>query len=67
MYKFKAELKKQLLGVNKLIDLAVQIEKSIVQVSNILNGKTNTTKATAYILVKLSDPEAEILDYFERV
>ena len=54
---------KFLFGDNK--SMAKKIGISHISLWRILNGKANTTYKTAYCIVKLYDPEKEVLDYFK--
>lgn len=67
MYQFKTELKDQLLDGRTIVSMCNKIGISRVVLNNILNGKAVTRKLTAYCIVKASDKEAEIEDYFIRI
>lgn len=66
MYKIKKPgIIKFLFGDNKPI--AKKIGISHISLWRILNGKANTRYETAYCIVKIYDPEKEVLDYFKLV
>lgn len=48
-------------------EIAKKIGITPSHLSRIINGKIATRKMVAYCIVKLYDPEGEILDYFVRV
>lgn len=66
MYKFKTELKKEMLEGRTITYLANQIGFSKNALTNILNGKNTTKKTTAYIISKMFNSDKEIEDYFTR-
>ena len=67
MYKIRRELKEELLDGRTISNVAKKVGISRVHLSYIINGKLNTTKTTAYAIVKSCNSESEIQDYFERV
>lgn len=62
MYLFKNEIKTH---INKT-QASEEIGISRVHLTNILNGKVQCTKTTAYSITKFLDTTAEIEDYFEK-
>jgi hypothetical protein len=54
-----------LFGDNKEISNKLGLNNA--SLSRILNGKQGTKYLTAYCIVKLYDPEKEVLDYFKLV
>lgn len=66
MYLFRVELKDQLLDGRKIIYVANKIGITRSYLNQILNCERETTKLTAYCLVKACDKDAEIDDYFIR-
>ena len=46
---------------------ADRIGIALSSLSRILKGKQTTKYATAYCIVKLFNPEKEVLDYFEKI
>ena len=66
MYKIKKPgIIKFLFGDNKEISNKLGLNNA--SLSRILNGKQATKYLTAYCIVKLYDPEKEVLDYFKLV
>lgn len=66
MYEFKVELKDQLLDGRKITYVANKIGITRSYLNLILNGEKETTKLTAYCIVKACDKDSEIDDYFLR-
>lgn len=66
MYRFKKELKEDLLQGRKISYVAEEIGITLSHLSQILNGNYTTQKTTAYCIVKCCQQEKEITDYFER-
>ena len=56
---------KFLFGDNKIISKKIGI--SSYTLSRILNGKQVTRYTTAYCIVKLYNPDKEVLDYFKLI
>ena len=52
-------------GDNKRISEQIGINNSVL--SRILKGKQATRYTTAYCIVKVYDPEKEVLDYFKKI
>lgn len=67
MYIFKKELRDELLDGRSIKYVAQKIGISRVWLYKILNSENKTSKAIAYYLVKVCNPEAEIKDYFDRM
>lgn len=66
MYKIKEVGKIEFLyGDNVEISKKLGISNSTL--SRILNGRQSTRYLTAYCIVKLFNPEKEVLDYFEKI
>lgn len=66
MYKIKKPgIIKFLFGDN--VSVSKKLGLNNASLSRILNGKQATKYLTAYCIVKLYDPEKEVLDYFKLV
>lgn len=63
-YKFKTELKKQLLKGRTIKYVSEQIGYERSGLTKILNGKSKCKKLTAYCIVKFCDNAREIENYF---
>ena len=48
-------------------EVAEKVGISQYTLNRIINKKQNTTKTTAYCIVKMIDEDAEINDYFEKI
>lgn len=66
MYLFKQELKEEVLSKYKIKYFADKIGITAIQMSRIINCKSKTSKAVAYLFTKLVDNTKEIEDYFVR-
>ena len=67
MYRFKKELRDQLLSGRTVRYVAHQIDITEVHLSNILNGKKTCKRSTAYCIVKICDEKRELSDYFDNL
>ena len=65
MYKFKQELKDEVLEKYKMTYLCRTVGLSKGYFSLILNGKKTCPKTTAYCIAKYFNSDAEIEDYFD--
>ena len=66
MYKIKKPgVIKFMFGDNIQVSKKLGLNKS--SLSRILNGKCSTKYLTAYCIVKLFDPNKEVLDYFDKI
>lgn len=63
---FNRELKQKLLDGRTISYVANKVGISKQSLCNILNGKSKTTKTTAYCIVKECDIDNEICYYFKR-
>lgn len=66
MYKIK---KKGIIdfGFGKNQEISKQLGINNCSLSRILNGLATTKYLTAYCIVKLYNPEKEVLDYFKKI
>ena len=66
MYTFKTLQKEELLSGRTITYVSQLIGLSNPHLTNILNGKINCTKVTAYCIVKVLHKDKEIEDFFIR-
>lgn len=64
MWRFRIELKEQLLDGRTMTYIANKVGLSVTTIISILNAKVTTRKLTALCIIKSCNPEAEINEYF---
>lgn len=64
MWRFRTELKEQLLDGRTMTYIANKVGLSVTTIISILNAKVTTRKLTALYIIKSCNPEAEINEYF---
>ena len=64
MWKFKVELKEDLLDGRTLTYIANKIGITLSNLSLILNGVKTTRKITAYSIIRGCEKEGKVEDYF---
>ena len=67
MYRFRKELREELLDGRKVKWVADKVGKSRITIYNILNNVNYTPKTTAYCIVKACNEKNEIADFFESI